>query len=214
MRLMLFRLMLVGCCWAFSAVAATEGINQHKTGNLIPLSEQQLVDCDTAGDDYGCEGGLMDSAFQFIESNKGLSTEANYPYQGIDGNCKTQNATSQAASITGHEDVPKNDENALLQAVVNQPISIAIDASGSAFQFYSSGVFTGTCGTNLDHGVAVVGYGTSSDGTKYWVVKNSWGTGWGESGYIRMQRDVPAKEGLWNCYGSFLSNRMNTIDGN
>lgn len=99
----------------------------------------------------------------------------------------------QLQLITGHEDVPKKDENALLQAVVNQPVSVAIDASGSAFQFYSSGVFTGTCGTN------VVGYGT-----KYWVVKNSWGTGWGESGYMRMKRDVPAEGGLWNCYGSFL----------
>ncbi|BFG27927.1 hypothetical protein CerSpe_142010 [Prunus speciosa] len=84
----------------------------------------------------------------------------------------------------------------MLQAVANQPISVAIDASGSTFQFYSSGAFTGTSGINLDHGVTAVGYGTSSDGTKYWLVKNSWGTGWGESGYVTMQRGIPAKEGL------------------
>ncbi|KAI8006258.1 hypothetical protein LOK49_LG07G02046 [Camellia lanceoleosa] len=103
---------------------------------------------------------------------------------------------NHAAKITGYEDVPANSESALLKAVANQPISVAIDASGSDFQFYSSGVFTGTCGTQLDHGVTAVGYGTAADGTKYWLVKNSWGTGWGEAGYIRMQRDIDSQEGL------------------
>ncbi|KAF6156447.1 hypothetical protein GIB67_001490 [Kingdonia uniflora] len=185
-----------GCCWAFSAVAAMEGITQLKTGKLVSLSEQELVDCDVEGEDQGCNGGLMDDAFTFIQQNKGLATEVTYPYAGVDNTCNAKKAASHAAKINGHEDVPVNNEKALLKAVANQPISVAIDASGSAFQFYSSGVFTGECGTQLDHGVTAVGYGTDADGTKYWLVKNSWGAEWGESGYIRMQRDVDAKEGI------------------
>ncbi|KAL5576552.1 hypothetical protein UlMin_018251 [Ulmus minor] len=185
-----------GSCWAFSAVAATESITKLKTGKLVSLSEQQLVDCDTKGEDQGCQGGLMENAFQFIQHNGGLTTEANYPYRGEDGTCNSQKASSMAATVTGYEKVPENDEKALLQAVAKQPVSVAIDAGGYGFQFYSSGVFDGSCGTNLDHGVTAVGYGSSSDGTKCWIVKNSWGVGWGESGYIRIQRGVGAKEGL------------------
>ncbi|XP_028111031.1 senescence-specific cysteine protease SAG39-like, partial [Camellia sinensis] len=171
-----------GCCWAFSAVAAMEGITQLKNGNLISLSEQELVDCDVSGEDQGCGGGLMDEAFKFIEQNNGLTTEDNYPYVGQDGTCDSTRATTSAAMITGYEDVSSNNEQALLQAVANQPISVAIEGSGSDFKFYSSGVFTGNCGTNLDHAVTIIGYGATSDGTKYWLVKNSWGSGWGENG--------------------------------
>ena len=138
----------------------------------------------------------MDNAFQFIIDNGGLTTEATYPYKTADGTCNTNKTDSHAATISGYEDVHANNESSLLKAVANQPISVAIDASGSDFQFYSSGVFTGECGTDLDHGVTAVGYGTDSDGTKYWLVKNSWGTSWGETGYIKMQRDVDAAQGL------------------
>ncbi|KAK6124322.1 hypothetical protein DH2020_041943 [Rehmannia glutinosa] len=185
-----------GCCWAFSAVAAIEGINQLKTGNLISLSEQELVDCDTSTENEGCEGGLFEDAFKFIIKNGGLTTESNYPYEGVKGICNTKKESSKVAKITGYEDVPANSESALLKVVANQLVSVSIDARGSDFKFYSSGVFTGECGTELHHAATAVGYGETSDGTKYWLVKNSWGSGWGEGGYIRMQRDIDAKEGL------------------
>jgi KDEL-tailed cysteine endopeptidase len=169
-----------------------EGINAIKTKNLTSLSEQQLVDCDTKAN-AGCTGGLMDYAFQYIAKHGGVAAEDAYPYRARQASCKKSPAP--VVTIDGYEDVPANDESALKKAVAHQPVSVAIEASGSHFQFYSEGVFSGRCGTELDHGVAAVGYGVTADGTKYWLVKNSWGPEWGEKGYIRMARDVAAKEG-------------------
>ncbi|XP_031257867.1 ervatamin-B-like [Pistacia vera] len=184
-----------GCCWAFSAVAAVEGINQIKTGKLISLSEQELLSCDTQYN-KGCLGGSMENAFDFMVSNGGLTTEDDYPYEERQQTCKTDKAARHAVPITGFDLVSSYDEEALLQAVANQPVCVAIEGSGRDFRFYKSGVFKGNCGTNLDHGVTAIGYGTESDGTKYWLVKNSWGTEWGEDGFMRIQRDVEAEEGL------------------
>ncbi|MCD7454721.1 putative cysteine protease rd21b [Datura stramonium] len=176
-----------GSCWAFSTVAAVEGINQIATGEMITLSEQELVDCDKMYND-GCNGGLMDYAFEFIISNGGIDTETHYPYKGIDCDCDSIRKNAKVVSIDGYEDVPAN-EKALQKAVAHQPISVAIEASGRAFQLYSSGIFSGECGTQLDHGVVVVGYGREN-GADYWIVRNSWGTNWGEDGYIKMARNV------------------------
>ncbi|CAN0922396.1 Cysteine proteinase RD21A [Linum grandiflorum] len=184
-----------GSCWAFSTVASVEGINQIVTGDLITLSEQELVDCDT-GYNEGCNGGLMDYAFEFIIKNGGIDSDDDYPYTGYDGRCDSyRKNNAKVVSIENYEDVPINDESALQKAVANQPIAVAIEAGGRGFQLYTSGIFSGPCGTQLDHGVAVVGYG-SEGGKDYWIVRNSWGASWGEEGYLRMERNIAAKTGL------------------
>ncbi|XP_024362259.1 cysteine proteinase mucunain isoform X2 [Physcomitrium patens] len=177
-----------GSCWAFSAIGSVEGVNAIVTGELISLSEQELVDCDR-GQNQGCNGGLMDYAFDFIIKNGGIDTEEDYPYKATDGQCdEARKETSKVVVIDDYQDVPTKSESSLLKAVSKNPVSVAIEAGGRDFQHYQGGVFTGPCGTDLDHGVLAVGYGTDDDGVNYWIVKNSWGPSWGEKGYIRMER--------------------------
>jgi len=177
-----------GSCWAFSATGSIEGAVYLAHGHLTSLSEQQLVDCSTSYGNAGCNGGLMDSAFKYVQAN-GLCQESAYPYTAKNGACKSTSCTpSTNSKITGYKDVAHN-ENALGASVDVTPVSIAIEADQSGFQLYKSGVFCGTCGTNLDHGVLAVGYGDEGT-TPYWKVKNSWGTSWGEAGYIRLCRNA------------------------
>jgi len=184
-----------GSCWAFSTTGSIEAANQIFSGDLLSLSEQELVDCDVL-QDHGCNGGLMDYAFTFIENNGGIDTEKDYAYNAMQGTCDVGKRDRHVVTIDGHEDVPPNDELSLMKAVANQPVSVAIEADERDFQLYAGGVYDAPCGTALDHGVLVVGYGhdKTADGTvkPFWKVKNSWGQAWGEEGYIRLVRNLGA----------------------
>jgi len=179
-----------GSCWAFSTVAGVEGALVTAGKALVSLSEQNLVDCSQKQGNQGCNGGLMDDGFQYIIDNKGIDTEASYPYTARDGNCKFK-AANVGATISKFTDVTAGSEAALETASATVgPLSVAIDASHNSFQLYHSGIYNEPqCSSkNLDHGVTAVGYDNTGN-VHYWIVKNSWGTSWGEKGYIQMTKD-------------------------
>jgi KDEL-tailed cysteine endopeptidase len=190
-----------GSCWAFSTTGAIEGINAIVTGEVVSLSEQELVDCDTKMD-HGCSGGLMDYAFEYVQKKGGLHTEKDYPYTASDGVCQRDDLTvaggHRMVTIDGYEDVPPYNELALKKAVSKQPVAVAIEADQRSFQLYMGGVYDEEdCGEQLDHGVLAVGYGVQSSDEagegvdaahrNYWIIKNSWGGQWGDKGYIRIR---------------------------
>jgi len=175
-----------------------EGQHFNATKTLVSLSEQNLVDCSTAEGNMGCNGGLMDQAFQYVIKNKGIDTEASYPYEAKDGQCRF-NAANVGATISRFVDIPTGNESALEAAIAAVgPISVAIDAGHPSFQLYKSGVYNPkVCSsTQLDHGVLAVGYGMTKTEAKYYIVKNSWGSSWGLEGYIWMARETSNKCGI------------------
>ena len=194
-----------GSCWSFSTTGSLEGAYYIKYGKLLSFSEQQLVSCDNfkhGGHDMGCNGGLMDSAFQWIEQNNGLCLESDYSYvsgtTGKSGSCETTCDVVKNSVIHEYNDVAPSSDDAMMSALMQQPVSIAIQADQKEFQLYQSGVFTGSCGVELDHGVLVVGYG-SENGEDYYLVKNSWSTSWGDNGYIKLGRGSQYNSGAGQC---------------
>jgi len=180
-----------GSCWAFSTTGSLEGQHFRKTGKLVSLSEQNLVDCSSQYGNHGCNGGLMDAAFTYIKANDGIDTEEAYPYVAEEEPSCKYKAKFSGATDKGFVDIDHGFEDKLKEAVATVgPVSVAIDASSDEFQMYQSGVYYNkACSSEqLDHGVLVVGYG-SEDGVDYWIVKNSWSEKWGENGYIRMSRN-------------------------
>ncbi|XP_063296536.1 cathepsin K-like isoform X2 [Pelobates fuscus] len=186
-----------GSCWAFSSVGSLEGQLMKKTGKLVELSPQNLVDCVKKND--GCGGGYMTNAFEYVKDNNGIDSEEAYPYIGEDEECQ-YTPSGRAATCTGYKEVKKGSEQALMKAVVKVgPISVGIDAGLSSFQFYTKGIYyDAQCNAEeINHAVLVVGYGVQKS-AKYWIVKNSWGEEWGNKGYILMAKDKGNACGIAN----------------
>lgn len=178
-----------GSCWAFSTTGAVEGQNFLKTGKLVSLSEQNLIDCSKKYRNHGCKGGHRRNAMKYIIENGGIDTEESYPYEAVEGTCRFSRKDI-GATLRGYQRLPRGSEQALNVAVATKgPVSVAINAKEDGFRLYEGGVYDDPkCKkTSLNHTVLIVGYG-KQNGKNYWLVKNSWGSQWGLKGYILMVR--------------------------
>ena len=173
-----------GGCWSFSASGCISSRRAIAGYPLVDYSEQQLIDCSSSFGNNGCNGGWMDNAFEYVKQTP-LATSANYPYAAKNGTCNTSVANNGTGTISGYSDVPGNNADALKNALKLGPVSVAVEADQTAFQYYTSGVVTSGCGTQLDHGILAVGYGTEN-GEEFFLVKNQWGATWGDNGYIKI----------------------------
>ncbi|KAI1886231.1 hypothetical protein AGOR_G00211860 [Albula goreensis] len=182
-------------CWAFSATGALEGQMFKKTGRLVPLSEQNLVDCSRSFGNNGCNRGLALQAFNYIAKNGGIESEKTYPYKAKDMPCR-YNKKRSVAYCKGYKQLPSGDEKSLRNALIDVgPIAVSVNSDLKTFKFYKSGIYSDpACHKTINHAVLAVGYGVSKTSNmqggpaKFWIVKNSWGTHWGEKGYIRVAR--------------------------
>ncbi|KAF7021789.1 hypothetical protein CFC21_034681 [Triticum aestivum] len=173
-------------------------MNKIRTGELVSLSEQQLVDCDTGSS--GCSGGRSDTALGLAAARGGLTSEAKYPYSGMQGSCDVDKQLfDNEVSVKGFKAVPPNDEHQLALAVAMQPVTVYIDASAWEFQFYTGGIYRGPCSSDaarVNHAVTIVGYCEGpGENNKYWIAKNSWSNDWGDQGYIYLAKDVSWRTG-------------------
>merc|ERR1712061_934843 len=180
-----------GSCWAFATVANIEGAGFVTNGKLLSLSEQELVDCDKSTGDEGCQGGLPSNAYKdVIQKNLGLEVEADYPYTGRNGQCKAQ-ASEEKVFISGWKAISQDEDQIAAALMQYGPLAIGINAG--PMQLYFGGIIDlpkFLCPAQLDHGVSIVGFGSSPKA--YWIIKNSWGASWGEKGFLRIARNKGA----------------------
>jgi KDEL-tailed cysteine endopeptidase len=187
-----------GACWAFVTAETVEAAWNIAGQRVGQLSVQQQVDCSTSYGNSGCWGGWMGYSYTYAVASGGLCAESSYPYTATTGACKT--TCTRIAKVKSSMSVTANNDAAMEAAVRLRPVAVAVQATEPGFQFYASGVFTGSCGSSVDHAVTVYGYDTdAASGLRYWKVKNQWGTGWGEGGYMRMVRDATLNGGTGQC---------------
>lgn len=180
-----------GSCWAFASSFTVGAQYFIKSGNLVDISAQQLIDCSGSHGNHGCNGGWMTYAFEYFQ-DQGPNNSSDYPYTARTGTCKWS-SDKVVTTVSSYRELPTNDEKAIEAELVNGPVATAIDSFG--IQSYASGIYTGDCGTSINHGMIFIGYDNTDPDNKYWILRNMWGSDWGEDGYIRIEKDIANSSG-------------------